>query len=321
MDLRHLRTFVAVAELGTVSRAAEQLRTAQPALSRQIRTLEDDLRVRLFDRIGRRLLLTGEGEQLLGYCRSVLGAVTSLNEQAELARRPDAGTLKVGATPQTIDGILSPFLIRYAERRPNIRIRLTEAVGASGPMLLESGDLHLLISTAGALEGGNHPLEKLWLPPLEFIAAYRPDFSLAGENTLDIRDLGSHPLLLLDRTFAVRVAFDAACRVAELKPNVSFESRAPHTLLALAEAGRGIAIVPSVMPTQRYDIRTNRLVYRQKALREGYAIAWDKRRLLPPTAAEFCRSLLLYVRDTLPSRTTRPRKKLPQREAKRSRSC
>ena len=129
MDLRHLRTFVTVAEQGTVSKASVRLGIAQPALSRQIKDLEDELRIKLFDRIRRRLVLTGEGEQLLGHCRSILGAVGSLTERAQLLRRPDAGVLKVAATPQTIDGVLSVFLARYAKRRPNVQIKLREALG------------------------------------------------------------------------------------------------------------------------------------------------------------------------------------------------
>ena len=66
MDLRHARTFVTIADLGTVSKAAVRLRIAQPALSRQISNLEQELGLKLFDRVGRRLVLTGEGEQLLG---------------------------------------------------------------------------------------------------------------------------------------------------------------------------------------------------------------------------------------------------------------
>ena len=109
---------------------------------------------------------------------------------------------------------------------------------------------------------------------------------------MDVRGLGSHPLLLMDSSFAVRAAFDAACRVAEFKPNVLFESRTPHTLLALAEAGHGVAIVPSVLPTHRYNLRIVRLTYRRKPLREAYAIVWDKRRSLPPAADDFCQSLV-----------------------------
>src|SRR5262245_28607558 len=129
MDLRHLRTFVTVAEQGTVSKAALRLRIAQPALSRQISDLEQELGIKLFDRVRRRLVLTGEGEQLLGDCRTVLGAVGSLSQRAHLFRRGDSGILRVAATPQTIEGVLSTFLHRFAERRPNVQIKLTEAVG------------------------------------------------------------------------------------------------------------------------------------------------------------------------------------------------
>src|SRR5512138_2572756 len=78
MDLRRTRTFVTVAELGTVSKAAVRLRIAQPALSRQINELEQELGLKLFDRVGRRLVLTGEGEQLLGDCRSLLSYATAV---------------------------------------------------------------------------------------------------------------------------------------------------------------------------------------------------------------------------------------------------
>jgi DNA-binding transcriptional LysR family regulator len=300
MDLRHLRTFVSVAEQGTVSKASVCLGIAQPALSRQIKDLESELHIKLFDRIRRRLVLTGEGEQLLGHCRGILGAVGSLTEQSELLRRPDAGVLKVAATPQTIDGVLSAFLASYAKRRPNVQVKLTEAVGSSLMAMLERGEVHVSISTAGAIQASDHPFEAIWLPSLEFVAAFNLAFKFADDATMDVRSLASYPLLLLDSSFAVRSAFDAACRVAEFKPNIAFESRTPHTLLALAEAGHGVAIVPSVMPTHRYHLQIVRLAYRGKPLREGYAIVWDSRRLPPPSAKDFCQSLVSYVREVFP---------------------
>src|SRR6266568_7203714 len=103
MDLRRLRTFVAVADLGTVSRAALRLRLTQPALSRHIGELEQEFGVRLFDRVGRRLLLTAVGEQALKDCRRVLGQVGSLAERVELLRRGGSGVLRVAAPPQTIE--------------------------------------------------------------------------------------------------------------------------------------------------------------------------------------------------------------------------
>ena len=91
MDLRHTRTFVTVAELGTVSKAALRLRIAQPALSRQISDLEQELGLKLFDRVGGRLLLTGEGEQLLGHRRGLLNYASAVGEQAQLLRRGEPG--------------------------------------------------------------------------------------------------------------------------------------------------------------------------------------------------------------------------------------
>jgi len=297
MDLRHLRTFVTVAEHGTVSKASACLGVAQPALSRQIQDLEAELGIRLFDRIRRRLSLTAEGEQLLGDCRGIIGAIGSLTERARLLRRPDAGVLKVAATPQTIDGVLSVFLSRYAQRRPNVRVQLSEAFGTALLTMLERGEAHVIISTGGSIQSGNNSFETIWLPSLEFVAASNPVLKFGNTASTDVCSLGSHPLLLMDSSFAVRAAFDAACRVAEFRPNVSFESRTPHTLLALAEAGHGVAIVPSVLPTHRYNLQVTRLTYRRKPLREAYAIVWDKRRSLPPAAADFCQSLLSYVRE------------------------
>jgi len=126
MDLKRLRTFVAVAELGTVSRAALGLRISQSALSRQISELEQEFGFKLFDRVGRRLILTAIGEQLLGDCRDVLGHVGSLGERVDLLRRGDRGVLKVAAPPLTIESILSRFLPRYAQRFPNVQVKLTE---------------------------------------------------------------------------------------------------------------------------------------------------------------------------------------------------
>ena len=205
-----------------------------------------------------------------------------------MLRRPDAGVLSVAATPQTIDGVLSGFLARYAKERPNVHVTLIEAVGAELMAVLHRGEAHLLITTAGAIETSDQPVDTIWLPSLEFIAASSPDAKLAQSSRMDIRGLGSHPLLLPNKSFAVRQAFDAACRIAEFKPNVRFESRTPHTLLALAEAGLGVAVVPSVLPTHRYKLQVVGLTYRNKPLREGYGLVFDRAALSPARCGRVC---------------------------------
>src|SRR5438270_8395066 len=281
MELRRLRTFVAVAELGTASKAALRLRITQPALSRQIMDLQQELRLKLFDRVGRGLVLTAEGEQFLGDCRGVLAHIDALGERVELLRRGDRGVLKVAAPPHTIESVLSRFLPQYAERFPNVHVKLSEALGGEQTAMLERGEVHIGIRHE---QGADRRFDSLALPPDEVLAACAPSLQLGHAGTIDIGRLASYPLLLLESGYSIRRLFNAACRLADVEPNILLESRAPHTLLALAEAGLGVAIIPSLLRTDRYTLRIVRVTHRRKPLRDRYAIQWDNRRPMPPYA-------------------------------------
>ena len=296
MDLRRLRTFVAVAELGTVSKAAVRLRIGQPALSRQIGDLQQELGLRLFDRVGRGLALTAEGKQLLADCRRVMTDLDAVREHAEVLRRGDKGVLKIAAPPHTIESVLARFLPQYAERFPNVNVELIEALGAEQTAMLERGEIHVGIR----LEQGGPRFESRVLPPAEALAACATSLELGNAGSIDIGRLASYPLLLLDPGYSIRRLFDAACRLADVEPNVLLESRAPHTLLALAEVGQGVAIIPSLQRTDRYTLRIVRVTHSRKPIRERVAIQWDRRRRLPSYAVAFCETLAEYMHTILP---------------------
>jgi DNA-binding transcriptional LysR family regulator len=301
VDLKRLRTFVAVADLGTVSKAAVRLRISQSALSRQISDLEYKCGFKLFDRIGRRLFLTTRGVQLLEDCRGALAHMSALGERVELLRRGDWGVLKLAAPPQTIESVLLDFLPRYSQRFPNVRVKLTEALGMDQVPLLERGEVHIGIRHD---QGVNPWFESIALPSDDVLAACHPSLTLGRDGMVDIASLAIHPLLLLDSGYSVRRLFDAACRVSGVEPDILLESRAPHALLALAEAGQGVAVIPSVLRTDRYKLRIAQIVHRRKPLRDRYVIQWDKRRLLPSYAESFCTTLAAHMRELLP--ITRP---------------
>src|SRR5213595_81533 len=300
MESRRLRTFVAVAELGTVSKAAVRLRIGQPALSRQIGDLQQELGLRLFDRVGRGLALTAEGKQLLADCRRVMTDLDAVREHAEVLRRGDRGVLKIAAPPHTIESVLARFLPQYSERFPNVNVELIEALGAEQTAMLERGDVHVGIR----LEQGGPRFESRVLPPAEALAACAASLELGHAGFVDIGRLASYPLLLLDPGYSIRRLFDAACRLANVEPNILLESRAPHTLLALAEVGQGVAVIPSVLRTDRYRLKIARVAHRRKPLRDRYVIQWDKRRPMPSYAENFCAALAAYMREVLP--ITRP---------------
>jgi DNA-binding transcriptional LysR family regulator len=304
MDLRHLRTFVTVAELGTVSQAALRLHIAQPALSRQIAALEEELGVALFDRVAGRLTLSGAGERLLDHSRGLLNYARELGEHAQRLRRTDAGVLKVAASPHFIEGVFPDFLRQYAKRFPEVEVKLVDVVGEPMIGMLERGEIHLAqasVPTIGAHEGqiGSLPLESV-----EMLAACHVGLRLGKGGTVEIEGLAPYPLLHTGPEYVMRRTFDAACRLAGFSPNIALECRAPHALLGMAEAGHGIAIIPSAMRTQRYRLRIVRVAYRRKVLSLPLVMLFDKRRPQAAYATGFCEMLAAHVREIFP--ITRP---------------
>lgn len=304
MDLRHLRTFVTVAELGTVSKAALRLHIAQPALSRQIRSLEDELGVSLFDRLAGRLQLSGAGERLLAECRGLLNYARDLGEHAALLRRPDAGVLRVAASPHFLEGVFPEFLRLYAGRFPEVQVKLADIVGAATVGMLERGEIHLAQSSARVLVPGQSHIGNHALGPVEMLAAFNPALPIGKSGAVEIGSLAPYPLLQTGSEYVMRRTFDAACRLAGFEPNNALESRSPHALLAMAEAGHGVAIIPSALRTHAYRLRIARVTYRRKVLSEPLHILFDRRRPQPPYAVAFCDMLVEHVRRISP--LTRP---------------
>ena len=305
MNFRYARTFVTVAEVGTVSKAATRLRIAQPALSRQISAFEQELGLKLFDRVGNRLVLTGEGEQLLSDCRVLLNYASALGERAQLLRRGDTGVLKVAASPQIIESVLADFLHAYAGQYPNVQVKLIEALGwPETAAMLERGEIHLGQNLLRAVQPGDQRFASYPLEAIDLLAACHPSLLPDPGKTIEIAGLAPYPLLLLDGSFAFRRNFDAACRLAGFQPSIRFESRTPHTLLAMAERGHGVAVIPSAFRTDRHALRIVGLTYRGRPLRETLAVFWDKRRPLPRYATGFCEMLAEHMRKVFP--ITRP---------------
>ena len=316
MDLRSVRTFVTVAELGTVSSAALRMHIAQPALSRQISNLEQELGLRLFDRVGRRLILTSQGEELLGDCRGLLNYARALGEHAQFLRPGDAGILKVAASPHLIEAIFADFLHRYRQRYPRVQVKLIDTVGQDMLAMLESGDAHLGQSLARVIRPDDERFATFPLEPVDMLAACHPDVALGKEGKAEIGDLAPHQLLQIGSEFVLRRIFDAACRLAGLIPNILLESRAPHALLAMAEAGHGVAIIPSALRIHRSRLRIVQLTFRGQPLREPLAVLSDRRRPLPSYATAFCEMLAEHVREVFP--ITRPTEGAPGALSKRT---
>jgi DNA-binding transcriptional LysR family regulator len=306
MNLRYLHTFIGIADAGSIARAGARLNVSQPAASRQILALEAELGVRLFDRIGRRLRLTSEGEDLLRQSRQLLMEADLLNARARALKGGHTGILRVGATPMVIENTLSVFLSQYQLRHRGVEVHFVEDGGLRLPSRLEHGDVHL------ALVVPDDRFRHRLLYPVHNLAVLSAQHRLSRRRALDVADLADEPLLLLHRSFGSREWFDTACSIAHIRPRILLESAAPQTLVALTEAGYGVAVVPSTVRVPS-GVRALPLIQRKASLGRWLAIAWDPRRLLAAYAEQFVEELVAHCKRFYPGRDlTRRAPPLPQ---------
>jgi len=295
MNFHHLRTFVAIAEAGGMHRAVARINLSQPAVSRQIHALEAELGVPLFDRIGRRVQLTSEGQDLLRRSRRILTEVQSLTERARALKKGETGTLRVGATPMVIENTLSAFLVGYRHRHPGVEVQLAEEGGTDLPPILDRGDLNFAIMAVD-----DERFEKRLLYPVYGLAVMSEKHRLSRRSTIEVTELSDESLMLLRGGFASRDWFETACRIAHLRPRILLESAAPQTVMALARDGYGVAIIPSTVRVPRGGIQAVPILQRGAALGRWLRISWDSQRFLAPYAEQFVKELMADCQRVFP---------------------
>ena len=308
MDLRQLRYFVAVADADSMAVAARRLHVSQPTLSRQIRELERDLGIQLFDRIGRRIVLRLDAREMLARSRRMLAEAESLQERATALGGGKSGALRVGATPQFIEAAMPHLLAIYQRGHPEVDVRLVEDGASQLITAVEHGELHLAI---GALRY-EQPLESVLLYPLRVLAVMSPRHSLASRRTVEVSDVVRERLLMLAPEFQTRQLFEEACQAMNVELRVLLESRSPQSLIALAGAGHGIAIVPSVVVLNRAPVAIAGLTHNRHPLGLWGRAVWDSRRYLPPHGEAFLTTLVGYMRRSYPGHRLRSTREIPR---------
>jgi LysR family cyn operon transcriptional activator len=297
MDLHQLRTFAAIVDAGGVARAAARLNLSQPAASRQIKILEAELGVPLFDRVGRRVRLTSEGEDLLRFGRRLVAAADALRERAHALKGGHTGRIKVGATPPMIEALLAPFLAGHRRRHPGVEINIVEDGGAGLAHRLESGELHVAYVPVG-----DERLRGRLLFPIHVIAVVPDGHPWHRRKLLVVAQLASERLLLLRRGFASREWFDAACQRANIQSNVLFESNAHNAIVGLTAAGHGVGILPSTVRLPDEGVWPIPLVHRQVSIGRWGMLAWNPLRLLAPYLKVFIEEFAKHAQRGYPGR-------------------
>jgi LysR family cyn operon transcriptional activator len=254
MELRHLRYFLAVAEHSHFGAAAEELLVSQPTLSQQIKDLESELGVSLFERVGRGVRLSQAGELYRAVARR---ALTVLEEGESLLLEFDQllrGTLTVGVV-QTVNSNLIPSVVAdFAREYPNVRLILEELSAAEIEEQLANAQLDLGISFAPTT-GVDLECETLF--DEELVLIVNREHRLFKRKSVKIKSLADEPLSLLKKVYCTRRIVDDCFSEAGVAPKVAVELNSVAGLVAVVKAGGPAAILPrlGINPKEVHIVR------------------------------------------------------------------
>ncbi|MCG7363609.1 LysR substrate-binding domain-containing protein [Roseomonas sp. ACRSG] len=241
IDLDQLRTFVAVAEAQSLTRATETLHLSLPAVSRRLSALEDELGVALLARSTRRVALTQTGREFLPRARRLLDELEEslLGIRETAARR--RGLVTIACIPTAAYYFLPATLADFARRFPNVRVRVMDLSADGVTDAVATGGVEFGIG----MEGAVHP--EVEFRPLRrdpFVLACRRDHPLAKKRGLRWADLHNETLVGVSRRSGNRLILDRALLPRGIQPNWRYEAEHLSTSLGLVEAGLGVAVVP-----------------------------------------------------------------------------
>jgi DNA-binding transcriptional LysR family regulator len=292
MDLRQLRYLVALAEERNFTRAAAQEHVAQPALSQQIRRLEDELGVALVERTTRHVALTEAGELLVVRARRILAELEAAHSEIAGVRGADTGHVTIGAMHTMGPVDLSLALARFHDRHPNVGLTVREQSSEEMAEMLRDDELDLaFLSVTERVEA--HGLGLLQLVSEELVVLLRPDHPLAGRNRIRIGQLAEEPFISFRAGARLRELLVVAGRDAGFEPYVAVESNETRRIRRLVSRGLGVAILPR-SDAEGPGAEVAVVALAEPALARDITLAWREGRRHAPAAAEF----LEIARDT-----------------------
>ncbi|MEP9362755.1 LysR family transcriptional regulator [Nocardioides sp. CN2-186] len=288
MQLRHVQYFVATADAGSVSAAAARVHVTQPALSRQLRQLEQDLGVTLFDRGAGRLALSRTGRALLPAARQLLASAEAVQERAAFHAHGGLERVTIRAPTVTLTDVVSPFVATMSRNDPVVDVSAADG-----------------LSPAEMLRGGADLAIGTQRPPMPYVAqeltslpvwAYVPQSDpWASRRTVPLDELLGRPLVTLPSTFTAREALDSAVLALGASYSTVVEAGNGTIAQALAASGRGIAVVSD---DPRFDLVPLAIELDEYTLAIRLTAAWDPRGVAAATIADIARRLGLWVEAT-----------------------
>ena len=254
MDLDRLRGFVETAREKSFTRAAEKLFLTQPAVSLQVKALEDELGEDLFERRGRQILLTEAGRLLFARAEAILEMAEQIRQDMAALGQLRTGRLSIGTSDTNCAYVLPPAVKAFRQAYPGIEIRLTDRMSPEVVRLVLEGTVDFGLATLPVTE------PRVRTRPFfirEDVAISSPTHRLASAEAVDLHSLSDSAMLMLERGSTSRGLMDRMFAAAGLQPHVIMELGSIEVIKRFVEIGFGIAVVPEV--AVRDEVRSGRL--------------------------------------------------------------
>jgi DNA-binding transcriptional LysR family regulator len=275
MELRHLRYFIAVAEAANFTKAASKMRVAQPALSRQVMDLEEEIGVDLMKRSPRGIVLTAEGRLMLEEAKRIIAAAEEAVSKVQSLARGDYGELHIGYGPSPSIELLPPAMIAFKKQSPRVDVQLHDLSGDEMLDGLRAGSLELCVMSA-PMEETTVGIEFHCLRTYPMCVAMSPHHPLTKKKALTLEQVMEEGLVAFRKKdytnyhYLLGRVFGGVRKV----PRIAVECDGASSLVTEIEAGRGVAILPSVFAKAigpRLKLRP--ITPAPEPLQVGYAIA------------------------------------------------
>ncbi len=253
LDLRKLEIFVTAARCESISRAAEELHMAQPAVSIAIGRLEAGLGVSLFERSGRRVRLTAEGRRLQEEAEALLDHALAVQDSAGQFSRLEKGELHLGCPAMLatyyLPGLLGDFLAQY----PGLQASVTQAGTADVERLLLEDQLEAGVITVQP-DSTDHGLELRRLLRERVVVLVGRGHPWAGRRYLNISALSQAPMVLYERGYFIREQFDSLCSEHGVAPEIRMQTNFLPLIIDMVRRGVGAGIGLEMMANAEPDL-------------------------------------------------------------------
>lgn len=292
MDTRQLAYFVQVAKDNSFTVAAKNLHLSQPALSKMIKKLEEELGVQLFDRSEHKMALTDVGEKLFEEGQKLLLEMDSITEAIQDTKNLRTGNVSVGIPPVIGTSYFPPLIANFRKKYPGINLSIIENGAVTVYEMVEKGfvDLGLII-----LPKLSDQIEYIPVTVDEIVLIVHNDHPLAEKETVVFEDLKDETFALLDDTFLLHHHVIKACREAGFEPNIYFKSSQWDFLTELVSLNQGISILPRPILARFNSKNIKQIRINHPEMKWRIAVIVKKQRYISFAARKF----IEYIKENI----------------------